>query len=71
MVPHYGRNGLKQHIHGKPIRFGYKVWSLCTRTGYFTHAIPYQGSSTGYSNPEFGMGGSVKFDCKITTKYRI
>ena len=21
---------LKQHIHGRPIRFGYKMWSLCT-----------------------------------------
>ena len=33
MAPYYGRNGLKQHIHGKPITFGYKVWCLCTRTG--------------------------------------
>ena len=62
MVPYYGRNGLKQHIHGKPIRFGYKNWCLCTRTGYLAQAIPYQGRSTGYSNPEFGMGGSVVLD---------
>ena len=62
MVPYYGRNGLKQHIHGKPIRFGYKVWCLCTRTEYLAQAIPYQGRSTGYSNPEFGMGGSVVLD---------
>ena len=62
MVPYFGRNGLKQHIHGKPIRFGYKVWCLCTRTGYLAQAIPYQGSTTGYSNPEFGMGGSVVLD---------
>ena len=59
MVLYYGRNGLKQHIHEKPIRFGYKVSSLYTRTGYFTQAILYQGSGTGYSNPEFGMNGSV------------
>ena len=26
MAPYYGRNGLKQHIYGKPIRFDYKVW---------------------------------------------
>ena len=62
MVPYYGQNGLKQHIRGKPIRFGYKVWCLCTRTGYLVQAIPYQGSTTGYSNPEFGMGGSVVLD---------
>ena len=62
MVPYYGRNGLKQHIHGKPILFGYKVWCLCTRTGYLAQAIPYQGRSIDYSNPEFGMGGSVVLD---------
>ena len=62
MVPYYGRNGLKQHIHGKPIRFGYKVWCLCTRTGYLVQALPYHRSTTGYSNPEFGMGGSVVLD---------
>ena len=62
MVPYYGRNRLKQHIHGKPIRFGNKVWCLCTRTGYLVQAIPYQESTTGYSNPEFGIGGSVVLD---------
>ena len=48
---------MKQHIHVKPIRFGYKVWCLCTRTGYLTQVIPYQGGSTGYS--KFRMNGSV------------
>ncbi|XP_046998371.1 piggyBac transposable element-derived protein 3-like [Schistocerca americana] len=29
IVKYYGRSGLKQFILGKPIRFGYKLWSLC------------------------------------------
>lgn len=37
MVPYYGRHGTKQHIHGKPIRFGYKLWSAATRNGYLVH----------------------------------
>nr|CAD7404831.1 unnamed protein product [Timema poppensis] len=28
MVPYYGRRGAKQQIHGKPIRFGYKVCNI-------------------------------------------
>jgi len=28
-----GRHSSKQFIRGKPIRFGYKVWALCTDTG--------------------------------------
>jgi Transposase IS4 len=25
MVPYYGRHGSKQYIHGKPVRYGFKV----------------------------------------------
>lgn len=34
MVPYYGRHSSKQFIRGKPIRFGFKVWSLNTAFGY-------------------------------------
>ena len=34
MLPYYGRHGAKQYIHGKPIKFGYKIWVLATRLGY-------------------------------------
>ncbi len=59
MVPYYGHHGTKQHIHGKPIRFGFKVWALCTRLGYLIQGEPYQGASTGNTEPEVGVGGSV------------
>lgn len=47
MVPYFGRHGAKQHLHGKPIRFGYKIWCMCTRLGYAVQCEPYQGASTG------------------------
>lgn len=62
MIPYYGRYGAKQHIHGKPIRFGYKIWILSTRLGYVVQGEPYQGKSTGISIPGLGLGGSVVFD---------
>nr|CAD7434929.1 unnamed protein product [Timema monikensis] len=62
MVPNYGRHGAKQHIHGKPIRFGYKVWCLCSRLGYLVQGEPYQGASTWNTHPELGVGGSVVID---------
>ena len=34
MVPYYGKHGAKQYIHGKPIKFGYKMWVAATRLGY-------------------------------------
>lgn len=62
MVPYYGRHGAKQHIHGKPIRFGYKVWCLANKLGYLIQCEPYQGASTGNTNPALGVGGSVVCD---------
>ncbi|XP_046684622.1 piggyBac transposable element-derived protein 3-like [Homalodisca vitripennis] len=59
MIPHYGRHSTKQHIHGKPIRFQYKAWCLCTRFGYLDQGNLYEGANTGNKYPEVGVGGSV------------
>ncbi|KAF2365953.1 PiggyBac transposable element-derived protein, partial [Trinorchestia longiramus] len=34
MCEYFGKHGCKQFIRGKPIRFGYKVWSGTTVSGY-------------------------------------
>jgi hypothetical protein len=62
MIPYFGKHSAKQHIHGKPIRFGYKLWSLATSSGYLVQGEPYQGTCTGYSISELGMCGSVVVD---------
>jgi DNA excision repair protein ERCC-6 len=62
MIPYFGRHGAKQHLHGKPIRFGFKVWCLCTRLGYLIQCEPYQGAATGKTHPSLGVGGSVVLD---------
>lgn len=61
MIPYYGRHSLKQHIHGKPIRFGYKMWSAATRDGYLITFEPYQGAKA-IQLPlqnEYGLGAAV------------
>lgn len=61
IIPYYGRHGTKQHIHGKPIRFGYKLWSAATRHGYLITCELYQGA-TGPSlklQPTYGLGAAV------------
>ncbi|XP_048488144.1 piggyBac transposable element-derived protein 3-like [Plutella xylostella] len=62
MIPNYGKHGTKPHIHGKPIRFGYKNCSICTRLGYLINGELYQGASTGNTHPELGVGASVVLD---------
>ncbi|KAI7814467.1 putative piggyBac transposable element-derived protein 3-like [Triplophysa rosa] len=54
MIPYYGRHGYKQFIKGKPIRYGYKVWSLASSGGYLYHMEPYAGVHT--LLPETGLG---------------
>lgn len=50
MIAYFGKHGCKQFIKGKPLRFGYKVWSLCTPNGYIVNFEIYQGKNP-RSNP--------------------
>ncbi|GFV07399.1 piggyBac transposable element-derived protein 3 [Trichonephila clavipes] len=34
MVPYYDHHSAKMFIKGKPINFGYKIWTLCSSSGY-------------------------------------
>lgn len=52
MIAYFGRHGCKQFIKGKPLRFGYKVWSLCTPSGYLVNFEIYQGKNP-RSNAEY------------------
>lgn len=61
MIPYFGRHGSKQFIRNKPVRFGYKVWSLCTRLGYIVQFEPYEGKAAFYDK-ELGLGASVVMD---------
>lgn len=59
MIPYYGRHGGKQHMHNKPIRFGYKAWCVCTRLGYVVQSQRHKGCKTGINDINLGLGGSV------------
>lgn len=46
MVPYKGRHSARMFMKGKPIRFGYKIWTLAGSDGYPYASIIYQGRST-------------------------
>jgi len=50
MVPYFGRHSCKMYIKGKPIRFGFKLWCLCSSNGYLYKFIPYGGKTSTYEN---------------------
>lgn len=58
MVPYFGRHSCKMYMRGKPIRFGYKLWCLCSSAGYLYSCIPYGGASDNY-NRQIGLGADV------------
>lgn len=58
MVPYFGRHSCKMYIRNKPIRFGYKLWCLCSATGYLFKFIPYAGAAEGYDR-QVGLGAEV------------
>ena len=55
-------HGAKQHIHGIPIKFGYKLWVMATPLGYCIQFRPYAGKDTilgEYADIGLGLGASV------------
>ena len=59
MVPYFGPHSCKQYIRGKPIRYGYKIWGLCSSKGWTIHLEPYCGSSTQLDKFNMGQGPDV------------
>ena len=43
MVPYYGHHSAKMYIKGKPIRFGFKIWMMCSSSGYPYNMQLYSG----------------------------
>ena len=62
IVPYFGKHGTKQYIHGKPIKFGFKLWVIATPLEYFIRFRPYAGNDSilpEYENIELGLGVSL------------
>lgn len=58
MVPCFGRHYCKMFLRGKPIRFIYTLWCLCSANRYLYNCIPYARSADSY-NKEVVLGANV------------
>ena len=56
MIEYFGRHPYKQFIRGKPIRFGFKVWMLCSSNGTCHQFRLYTGAE---ERRQFGLGESI------------
>ena len=62
MVPYFGKHGAKEYIHGKPIKFGFKLWVMATPLGYCIQFLSYAGKDAilqKYKNIGLDLDASV------------
>ena len=59
IICYYGHHGLKQFIRAKPIRFGYKLWVLCSASGFCFHFSLYCGKEPKESPSTAPLGDRV------------
>ena len=59
MVPYFGRHSCKMFLKGKPVRFGFKIWCLCSSKGYLFYSLPYAGQEPNKKFSFLGLGGDV------------
>lgn len=65
MVPYFGRHSCKMFIKGKPVRFGFKLWCICSSSGYLYKFIPYAGAA---EKTDLGLGASVVLELLSVVK---
>ena len=58
MVPYFGRHSCKMYMHGKPVRFGFKIGCLCSSDKYLFHFLSCAGRNDSFDS-ELGLGASV------------
>ena len=71
MILYYGKHGAEQHLHGKPIDFGYKIWSLGASTGYLMRFIRYQGAKSTPLSHQNAYGWRLLWFWKCYRFYRM
>ena len=80
MVPYFGEHGAKEYAHGKPIKFGFKLWVMATPLGYCIQFCPYAGKDSilrEYENIGLDVDASVvanlvsKLPVMKTSNYHI
>ena len=58
MISWFERNGAKQYLHNKLIKFGYKMWVVATCDGYYIQYDSYLGAGTDL-DPDLALYGNV------------
>ena len=59
IIRYYANHGLKQFIRAKPIRFGCKLWALCSVSGFCFHFSLYCGKEPKESQSTAPLGNRV------------
>ncbi|GFU03774.1 chimeric ERCC6-PGBD3 protein [Nephila pilipes] len=70
MIPYYGHHTCKMFIKGKHIRFGFKIWRLCSSSGYLFAMEIYSGRKNESSGMHLGEDVVTQLLSKIADPSR-
>ena len=62
MIRYFGPHPLKQFKKGKPTRFGFKIWVMCTPAGELIRCVPYAVAKTNTFQYGLIQGPDVVYD---------
>jgi hypothetical protein len=65
MIPYRGRHSCKMFIFGKPVKFGYKSWTITSSNGYVYGFEIYSGKGSAAADNNLGIGGYVVINLTI------
>ena len=62
MIRYFSTHPLKEFIKGKPTRFGFKIWVMCTPAGELICCVPYARANTNIFQYGLSQGSNVLYD---------
>lgn len=68
MVPYFGRHSAKMYVKGKPVRFGFKIWCMCSSDGYLYKFMPYGGANPNAEKNQNPLDAQVVLDLISATE---
>ena len=66
MFPYFGRHSCKQYVRGKPIRFKYKLWTICSSTEMLYKTVIFEGKT---DDAEGSLGTRVVLNLLTVCEY--
>lgn len=70
MIPYFGKHSAKMYMRSKPVKFGYKLWVICS-SNEFPYFLTIYTGRTDNSRGGVPLGTESSIPFRISSKFRI